>query len=152
MSTEKVNVRGTTGLTGCVRCRLNTPWWSEGSSSVNVETSLTIEFSSSATPNLVDYPCPDILSPAFVPGGLLMGWRAVLARVLRGGAATPSRRRFLFEFDEAATDRESPGAGKFLRIVAGTRLRYLGRDFTANCSFSLAARLRRNSQVPACAA
>jgi len=52
-------------------------------------------------------------------------------------------------FDEAATDRESPGAGKLLRIVAGTRLRYLGRDFTANCSFSFAARLRRNSQVPA---
>jgi hypothetical protein len=32
-----------------------------------------------------------------------MGWRAVLARVVRGGSATPSRRRFLFEFDEAAT-------------------------------------------------
>ena len=64
-----------------------------------------------------------------------MGWRAVLARVLRGGSATPSRRRFLFEFDEAATDRESPGAGKFLRILAGTRLRYLGPRFHCELQF-----------------
>jgi len=50
-----------------------------------------------------------------------MEWPAVLARqqpgVLEVGLRCHPEGRFLFAFDEAATDRESLGDGKCLRIV-----------------------------------